>query len=148
MVCNSTDSKVHGTNMGPSGADRTQVGPMLAPWTLLSGYPSIMNLAIWVLIYYLSTLACNKHSVENSCHYYTNMPFEFYNHMSIKNQSSYFECIYVNIEAATWHTFLYANFCLILLLDVPLAYNNNNDPSVCRQEMHHYPRVIPLPRGS
>ena len=24
---------------GPSGADRTQVGPMLAPWTLLSGVP-------------------------------------------------------------------------------------------------------------
>ena len=23
--------------MGPSGADRTQVGPMMAPWTLLSG---------------------------------------------------------------------------------------------------------------
>ena len=23
---------------GPSGADNTQVGPMLAPWTLLSGY--------------------------------------------------------------------------------------------------------------
>ena len=23
---------------GPSGADRTQVGPMLAPWTLLSGF--------------------------------------------------------------------------------------------------------------
>ena len=33
----SSDSKVHGANMGPSGADRTQVGPMLAPWTLLSG---------------------------------------------------------------------------------------------------------------
>ena len=33
------DSKVHGANMGPSGADRTQVGPMLAPWTLLSGKP-------------------------------------------------------------------------------------------------------------
>ena len=31
------DSKVRGANMGPSGADRTQVGPMLAPWTLLSG---------------------------------------------------------------------------------------------------------------
>ena len=29
-------SKVHGAIMGPSGADRTQVGPMLAPWTLLS----------------------------------------------------------------------------------------------------------------
>ena len=26
---------------GPSGADRTQVGPMLAPWTLLSGKPLI-----------------------------------------------------------------------------------------------------------
>ena len=32
------DSKVHGANMGRSGAERTQVGPMLAPWTLLSGY--------------------------------------------------------------------------------------------------------------
>ena len=29
------DSKVHGANMGPPGADRTQVGPMLASWTLL-----------------------------------------------------------------------------------------------------------------
>ena len=27
------------TTWGPSGADRTQVGPMLAPWTLLSGMP-------------------------------------------------------------------------------------------------------------
>ena len=35
---NYPDSKVHGANMGPSGADRTQMGPMLAPWTLLSGY--------------------------------------------------------------------------------------------------------------
>ena len=30
-----------GPTLGPSGADRTQVGPMLAPWTLLS----ILNLA-------------------------------------------------------------------------------------------------------
>ena len=27
-----------GSTWDPSGADRTQVGPMLAPWTLLSGY--------------------------------------------------------------------------------------------------------------
>ena len=27
-----------GPTWGPSGDDRTQVGPMLAPWTLLSGY--------------------------------------------------------------------------------------------------------------
>ena len=30
-----------GPTWGPSGADRTQVGPMLAPWTLLSGGLSI-----------------------------------------------------------------------------------------------------------
>ena len=35
------DSKVRWPNMGPSGADRTQVGPMLASLTLLSGLGSI-----------------------------------------------------------------------------------------------------------
>ena len=30
------DSKAHGANMGPPGADRTQMGLMLATWTLLS----------------------------------------------------------------------------------------------------------------
>ena len=29
--------RLMGPTWGPSGADRTQVGPMLAPWTLLSG---------------------------------------------------------------------------------------------------------------
>ena len=32
------DSKLHGANMGPPGACRPQVGPMLAPWALLSGW--------------------------------------------------------------------------------------------------------------
>ena len=31
------NSKVHGANMGPPGADRTQVGPMLATLTMPSG---------------------------------------------------------------------------------------------------------------
>ena len=31
-------AKFMGPTWGPSGADRTQVGPMLAPWTLLSGW--------------------------------------------------------------------------------------------------------------
>ena len=31
------DSNVHGANMGPPGSCRPQMGPMLAPWTLLSG---------------------------------------------------------------------------------------------------------------
>ena len=30
-------AKFMGPTWGPSGADRTQMGPMLAPWTLLSG---------------------------------------------------------------------------------------------------------------
>ena len=33
----SPDSKVHGANMGPIWGRQAQVGPMLAPWTLLSG---------------------------------------------------------------------------------------------------------------
>ena len=31
------DSKVHGANIGPIWANRTQVGPMLAPWTCYLG---------------------------------------------------------------------------------------------------------------
>ena len=32
------DSKVHGQTWGPPGSCRPQMGPMLAPWTLLTGY--------------------------------------------------------------------------------------------------------------
>ena len=32
-----------GPTWGPSGADRTQVGPMLAPWSLLSGFMTVMS---------------------------------------------------------------------------------------------------------
>ena len=31
------DSKIHGANMGPTWVLSAQDGPMLAPWTLLSG---------------------------------------------------------------------------------------------------------------
>ena len=34
-------ARFNGPVWGPSGADRTQVGPMLAPWTLLFGYGSM-----------------------------------------------------------------------------------------------------------
>ena len=34
-----------GPTWGPSGADRTQVGPMLSPWTLLYGTPSPVSVA-------------------------------------------------------------------------------------------------------
>ena len=41
-----------GPTWGPSGADRTQVGPMLAPWTLLSGS---------FLVYKYLQKFCTKH---------------------------------------------------------------------------------------
>ena len=34
------ETRFMGPTRGPSGADRTQLGPMLAPWTLLSGLVS------------------------------------------------------------------------------------------------------------
>ena len=37
------DSKAHGTNMGPSGADMTQVGPKYGPM-------NFVNFAIWVIL--------------------------------------------------------------------------------------------------
>ena len=49
----SLTARFMGPIWGPSGADRTQVGPMLAPWTLLSGQdpggPHVgpMNFVIW-----------------------------------------------------------------------------------------------------
>ena len=43
-----------GPTWGPPGADRTQVGPMLATWTLLYG--------IWILVIWIT------HSKLNPCH--------------------------------------------------------------------------------
>ena len=45
------DSKVHGANMGPSGVDRTQVGPMLALCTLLSGQAFTCRVFIVLIIF-------------------------------------------------------------------------------------------------
>ena len=39
------DSKVHGPTVGPSGSCQPQKGPMLAPWTLLSG--TMLCHALW-----------------------------------------------------------------------------------------------------
>ena len=36
-------ARLMGLTWGPSGADRTQVGPMLAPWTLLSGRTDVSH---------------------------------------------------------------------------------------------------------
>ena len=53
-------AKFMGPTWGPSGADRTQVGPMLATWTLLSGMsgkiPSL--LVCHKIIYHLLLVGC------------------------------------------------------------------------------------------
>ena len=56
---------------GPSGADRTQVGPMLAPWILLSGYLGaelLLDNELWSLIGNKSTLDwCQDIIQTNNC---------------------------------------------------------------------------------
>ena len=76
-----------GPTWGPSGADSTQVGPMLAPWSLLSGYihkaNSVMMKALFyrkviifqvqVKAYFLFLLLCNVIS-----HFWVHWPFCWY----------------------------------------------------------------------
>ena len=42
---NALITRFMGPTWGPSGTDRTQVGPMLAPWTLLSGWFNICSVS-------------------------------------------------------------------------------------------------------
>ena len=53
-----------GPTWGPSGADRTQLGPMLAPWTLLSG-----QLYIWLSLNWCISLICMGDFIFNWCNY-------------------------------------------------------------------------------
>ena len=89
----SPDSKVHGVNMGPSGTDRTQVGPMLAPWILLSGSApnadatrisaitekqnkKMLPHHIWRCIFwYVEISYCFSHSFASSAIAYCSWPF-------------------------------------------------------------------------
>ena len=57
-------ARIMGPTWDPSGAERTQVGPMLAPWTLLSALSPVLPFCItcpkgtWIIpyIYYISSL--------------------------------------------------------------------------------------------
>ena len=70
------DNKVHGATMGPSGADRTQVGPMLAPWTLLSGWT-------WILLSYNKFPSPWVIYSNNKCVSTQDTPFCLIRHISI-----------------------------------------------------------------
>ena len=54
------DSKVYRATWGPPGDNRTQVGPMLALWTLLSGQ-TYMNLRRQTGIVYLPNSQAHCH---------------------------------------------------------------------------------------
>ena len=57
-------SKVHGTKWGLSGADRTQLSPVLAPWALLSGMrtrPSCHNCLPSIPPVFLEILQMERH---------------------------------------------------------------------------------------
>ena len=41
------DSKIHGANMGPTWVLWPQMGPMLAPWTLLSGVSLFLSVDVF-----------------------------------------------------------------------------------------------------
>ena len=47
-----------GQTWGPHGADMTQAGPMLAPWTLLSGYVYPVQYMENVIAMYMNTRQC------------------------------------------------------------------------------------------
>ena len=49
-------ARLIGPTWGLSGADRTQVGPMLVPWTLLSGYVFSLNLFRQMIIMYSNSI--------------------------------------------------------------------------------------------
>ena len=64
VVLASLIARFMGPTWGPSGADRTQVGPMLTPWTLLSG---ILQ-TIWNCLHFVD----DTHFVnENWCTFYS-----------------------------------------------------------------------------
>ena len=55
---NHPDSKVQGANMGPLGPCRPKMGPMLAPWTLLSGHRSVDYNMYWEPLAYAYGIYC------------------------------------------------------------------------------------------
>ena len=60
-----------GPTWGPSGADRTQVGPMLAPWTLLSGWTCMPMVSL--IIGHQTTLMLTNEMIQGG---HLDVPFK------------------------------------------------------------------------
>ena len=89
-----------GPTRGPSGADRTQVGPMLAPWTLLSAIIS------YHIISYHIKLLSQRSRWQRSCCTWT------LSHSPLKRMGT-IKMIYIYIYTYIYLVFMTAHFFTI-----------------------------------
>ena len=92
-----------GPTWGPSGADRTHVGPMLAPWTLLSGlFTLVLVIPVWFNWFY------SNHILQILLNWFTLIKFwlnQFYSAYIFQiSHPSFIHCIFLIIyEFLTFH---------------------------------------------
>ena len=118
---------------GPSGADRTQVGPMLAPWTLLSGYGCHWrNLMHELLMYSPSNSICK---VYKTCSWYSlpKLWYLYFIHLKWIHWFTFwihwnFRCWYRNISESDYDNIYADNFvpCFACRIHVSLSSKRKN----------------------
>ena len=108
-----------GPTWGPSGADRTQVGPMLAPWTLLSGYiPDVHKLANeW----HASSLAASLLDTSRS-----NQWWHAWCSNGIQPKETQFTCRIFN-HNTDLHMIVYCQYVIVLLQSIINLFLNIAD---------------------
>ena len=78
-------AKFMGPTLGPPGSFRPQMGPKLAPWTLLSGTISINSTSVWTVMLFGVEMFC--------CHWYAQLyewfKFLYINEIFIGKNRSY-----------------------------------------------------------
>ena len=83
-------SRFMGPTWGPSGAERTQVGPMLAPWTLLS-----RSLSPWPNYFHFSfVLPDSSKMLRNTSLVNLNAVFEFYLIIALNNLLQFLQSLF------------------------------------------------------
>ena len=92
-----------GPTWGPTGADRTQVGPMLAPWTLLSGVPLLAN--------------CLSHTYASEHHFHMNKT-------STSAASVRMDGVWIKILVCDTSVQWYREYCLIFWYGFQLTTYN------------------------
>ena len=90
--CNTPDSKVYGAKWIPPGAHRTQVGPMLAPWTLLS---KIVVAEEWLTRIHHRP---NLHEIHSLSLHVSKMKTHYWSSDLHRMLSSYNHCINITLQ--------------------------------------------------